>query len=115
MNPISIQNAPHYVWGGDCDGWHLMSNPAVSVIQERVPPGRAEVWHYHQHTVQFFYVLDGELTIEVGSRLYRLSAREGLQVMAGEAHQVRNEADQEVVFLVISVPPSHGDRVLVTQ
>ena len=114
MTPISIETATHYTWGSDCDGWHLVRNEALSVIQERMPPDRAEAWHYHKHAQQFFYVVDGVLTIEVDGTIHQLSSRQGIQVLAGQPHQVRNESGQEVSFLVISVPPSHGDRVATT-
>jgi mannose-6-phosphate isomerase-like protein (cupin superfamily) len=31
-------------------------------------------------------------------------------IPAGTPHQIRNDSDGEVHFLVISHPPSHGDR-----
>ena len=34
---VSKQNAEHYVWGGKCDGWHLVKNKDVSIIHERMP------------------------------------------------------------------------------
>ena len=37
-----IDTAEHYTWGGVCDGWHLLKDPTLSVIQERVPPGAGE-------------------------------------------------------------------------
>lgn len=39
----SIETADHYVWGEVCDGWHLLRRKDLSVIQERVPAGRAQV------------------------------------------------------------------------
>ena len=63
--PINRRTAEHYVWGGDCDGWHLVKQPEVSVIEERMTPGASEVRHHHVHARQFFYALSGELTLEV--------------------------------------------------
>ena len=60
---ISIENAEHYVWGDVCDGWHLLKRDDLSVIQERVPAGGAEVMHYHNVARQFFYILEGEGTM----------------------------------------------------
>ena len=60
---ISIENAEHYVWGEVCDGWHLLKREDMSVIQERVPAGGAEVMHYHNIARQFFYILEGEGTM----------------------------------------------------
>lgn len=34
---VSKENAEHYVWGGSCDGWHLVKGQELSVIHERMP------------------------------------------------------------------------------
>jgi len=56
--------AEHYIWGDVCHGWRLLSQPDLSVIQERVPPGGAETRHYHTNARQFFFVLSGTATME---------------------------------------------------
>jgi mannose-6-phosphate isomerase-like protein (cupin superfamily) len=40
-----------------------------------------------------------------------LMTGQGLAIPPGSRHQFRNHSDQPVRFLVISQPPSHGDRV----
>ena len=57
MSPTSRANARHYLWGGACDGWHLLAGDDLSVIEERMPPGTAEQRHSHVRARQFFYVL----------------------------------------------------------
>jgi mannose-6-phosphate isomerase-like protein (cupin superfamily) len=108
--PISKETAEHYTWGERCDGWHLLKSPQLSVIQERMPPGTAEVRHFHRHAQQFFYILSGEAVMEVDGRPVDLTAGQGIWIPAGAAHQMRNESADEVHFLVVSHPPSHGDR-----
>jgi len=108
--PVSTNNSEHYTWGGDCDGWHLLRLPTASVIQERMPPGRAETRHVHQRAQQFFFVLSGQVTLEVDGEALRLRKRQGCYVAAGLPHSLRNEGRGAAEFLVISVPPSHGDR-----
>jgi mannose-6-phosphate isomerase-like protein (cupin superfamily) len=110
MNPINIQNAEHYVWGEVCDGWHLIKREEISIIQERVPPGRAEVKHLHSRARQFFFILEGRATIEIGNEVFVLNQHEGIEVAPRLPHQFRNESDADVLFLIISAPPSHGDR-----
>ena len=107
---ISKLTAEHYVWGSGCDGWHLVKNPELSVIQELMPTGTAEVRHFHHHAQQLFYVLAGKAVMEVDGRPIVLTAREGIWIPAGTPHQMRNDSGEEVHFLVISQPPSHGDR-----
>ena len=108
---ISRKTAEHYTWGGDCDGWHLLKMPGMSVIQERMPPGRSENSHYHQRSHQFFYVLAGEAMLEVSGIVVRMKPGEGCSVEPQTSHVLKNEGSIDLDFLVISVPPSHGDRV----
>lgn len=110
-SPISRSHADHYTWGGTCDGWHLLRDAALSVIEERMPPGAHEVRHRHAHARQFFYVLAGTLTLEVDGIRHRLDGRTGFELPPGTAHQARNESSADVEFLVVSCPPSHGDRI----
>ena len=112
-SPVSRNHADHYVWGGTCDGWHLVRATGLSVIEERMPPGTHEVPHRHAHARQFFYVLSGTLTMDVEGTRHRLGARDGLELPPGAAHRAINESDADVEFLVVSTPPSHGDRIAV--
>jgi mannose-6-phosphate isomerase-like protein (cupin superfamily) len=83
---------------------------ALSVIAERMPPGTAESRHRHLVAEQFFFVLAGELTIERDGEPAVLSPGSGLSVPAGVAHEVRNGGPAVAEFLVVSQPPSQGDR-----
>lgn len=111
ITPIDIQTAEHYQWGNACDGWHFLKRDDASVILERVPPGESEVRHYHNHSRQFFFILEGQATLEVEGKAVKLNPQQGLEIAPRVAHQFRNESSQEVRFLVVSVPKSHGDRV----
>jgi mannose-6-phosphate isomerase-like protein (cupin superfamily) len=108
---ISIQTAEHYTWGQGCDGWHLVRTPELSVIQERMPDGASEVRHLHVRARQFFFVLSGQLTIELEGTRYEVGAGEGLEIPPGWAHQVVNESGGDTSFIVVSQPPSHGDKL----
>ena len=114
MTPTSTCTAEHYVWGDNCDGWHLLKSDNLSVIQETMPPGTAEVAHYHRQSRQFFYVIEGMLSIALADNETLLREGEGVQVEPGVAHRVLNSTEAPVHFLVISSPPSHGDLVVAT-
>lgn len=73
---ISKQNAEHYIWGDQCDGWHLVKEEQLSIIHERMPADTAEVRHYHEQSRQFFFVLSGTATLEVDGVEYTLNAQE---------------------------------------
>ena len=108
---VSKASAPHYVWGGDCDGWRLVDQPGLSVIHERMPAGRAEVRHYHSTARQLFFVLAGALTMELEGRSETARAGEGIEVAPGTRHRATNASSAAVEFLVISHPSTRGDRL----
>ena len=111
MNPINTDNAEHYVWGEVCDGWHLVKRAEMSVIQERVPAGSAEVTHYHERARQFFYILEGEGTLSFEDHEVILQKGQGLEIQPMIKHQFKNNSSLDVHFLVISVPSTRGDRI----
>ena len=108
---VSIEHAEHYIWGEVCDGWHLLKRNDMSVIQERVPAGGAEVMHYHTKARQFFYILEGEAILVFEDHQVALGKGEGIEVAPQVVHRFMNQSNAEVHFLVISVPSTRGDRV----
>lgn len=111
MKSISKDTAEHYVWGDGCDGWHLLANDELSVIEESVPAGCSETRHFHEYAQQFFYVLSGCVVIEVNGEEQGLDPGKGIHIPPGVAHQLINRSEETARFLVISNPKSHGDRV----
>ncbi|BBN83883.1 cupin [Pseudoalteromonas sp. A25] len=111
---VSTENAKHYTWGEVCDGWHLVATDALSVIQERVPAGAQEVKHFHHFAQQFFYILEGEACLDVDGEILTLRSGQGVHVSANTPHQLKNISNEVLTMLVISTPPSHGDRTVVS-
>jgi mannose-6-phosphate isomerase-like protein (cupin superfamily) len=107
----SEANSEHYIWGDNCDGWHLVKSISLSIIKERVPPGISEVRHLHEKAEQFFYILNGIATIEIGGEDNIINEGEGIHIPAGLPHQFKNISNNDVIFIVTSTPPSHGDRI----
>ncbi|MBC8084633.1 MAG: cupin domain-containing protein [Hymenobacter sp.] len=101
----------HYHWGDGCDGWHLVKTPDLSIIQERMPPGTTEQYHYHERAQQFFFVLAGTATFEVGGQRVQIRPHQGLHVAPLTPHRILNQAAEDLVFTVTSQPLAHGDRV----
>ncbi|MEI5908983.1 cupin domain-containing protein [Bacillus spongiae] len=110
---ISKNNAEHYIWGDNSDGWHLVKNQDLSIIHECMPANTSELKHYHQQARQFFFILSGIATIEVDGNEITLYPQEGVEVPPLVPHQMFNKSNKEVEFLVISQPTSKGDRVFV--
>jgi mannose-6-phosphate isomerase-like protein (cupin superfamily) len=113
MSKINTENAEHYHWGDACDGWHLLKGDDLSIIHEKMPPLTSEVRHYHVFSRQFFYMLKGEAVMEREGIESLLRANEGIEIPPGVPHQIRNESNESIEFLVTSSPHAHGDRVVV--
>ncbi|MGB8731677.1 MAG: cupin domain-containing protein [Candidatus Sulfotelmatobacter sp.] len=107
---VSRENAEHYRWGNDCDGWHLVKDGSLSVIEEFIPSGGCEIRHSHKKAQQFFYILSGEAMMEVEGRSTLLRAGTGIRILPGARHQISNPSSGPVRLLVISQPPNRGDR-----
>jgi mannose-6-phosphate isomerase-like protein (cupin superfamily) len=107
---VSRENAEHYRWGNDCDAWYLVKDPQLHVLEEVMPPGAAEIRHHHKSAQQFFFILSGEVFMEIEGQTTLVPAGSGIRVMPGEHHQIRNPSSSPVRLLVVSHPPSHGDR-----
>jgi mannose-6-phosphate isomerase-like protein (cupin superfamily) len=111
MKPVSTLNVEPYSWGQECEGWRLLKGDDLSVIQERVPAGKAEVMHYHHHARQFFYVLEGQARMIFENETVPLQKGEGIEIPPLTKHRFENASDQDVIFLVISAPKSQDDRI----
>lgn len=108
---VSRKNAPHYVWGEVCEGWRRLDRPDLSVIEERIPPGRGEVWHHHTRARQLFFLLTGTLDIEVDAAHTTLNTGDSFEVEPGSVHRVLNPGATDATFLVVSAPSTRGDRI----
>ncbi|MDF2433793.1 MAG: hypothetical protein JWP44_3424 [Mucilaginibacter sp.] len=107
----STENAEHYNWGKNCDGWHLLRTESLSVIQERMPPATSEQLHYHEYSQQVFYILSGTATFETGEETKTVQPGQSIHIPKNTRHRIINKGDIDLHFLVISEPKSHGDRV----
>jgi mannose-6-phosphate isomerase-like protein (cupin superfamily) len=103
--------AEHYIWGQNCDGWHLLKSAEVSIIQERMPSNTFEIRHMHNKSRQFFFILSGEATLEMNGQLQNLQVNQGIEIAPQTPHQMMNKSKDVLEFIVVSCPPSHADRI----
>jgi len=69
-----------------------------SVIRLGVIEGEYH-WHKHDEDDEFFYVVDGQLLIDLEDRTVELSPRQGFVVPKGVVHRTR--APQRTVILMV--------------
>lgn len=113
MKKVSRKTAQHYIWKDVRDGWHFVQTDALSVIAEKMPPRTQEDMHFHRKSKQFFYMLSGEATMCFPDCEVVLCSGDGIEIEPEEAYQMCNNSENNIEFIVVSMPKSHGDRVLV--
>jgi len=69
-----------------------------SVIRVGIIQGEYH-WHKHDHDDEFFYVVDGQLLIDLESRVVELQPRQGFVVPKGVLHRTR--APQRTIILMV--------------
>ena len=109
-SPVGAATARPSESGDGCTGWTLVALPSLHVMEEQMAAGTRERRHFHRNTTQFYYVLDGKATVEVGSTSVAVEAGQGIEIGIGDPHQIRNETDAALRFLVISSSSPRDDR-----
>lgn len=68
------------------------------------------VWHKHDNTDDFFYVLEGRLTIRMRDREVELEAGELFVIPKGVEHQTFAEDETHLLLIELTGTPNTGDE-----
>jgi mannose-6-phosphate isomerase-like protein (cupin superfamily) len=110
VRPVSKATVPSFVWREVCEGWTLVDVPGLHVIQERMPGHTYELPHVHEVTHQLYFIVEGHATIFSEADRFSVAAGEAIEIPPGVPHQMRNDADRDLEFLVISSQRPREDR-----
>jgi uncharacterized cupin superfamily protein len=111
MGPkVNKSTAQHFLWGDNCDGWHLAQHPSAAVIEEIMLPHTSEKRHFHEKIWQFIYILSGELEIEIEGQEYILKPFDGISIEPSQKHNFFNRTDKDIHYLLVSAP-NINDRI----
>ncbi len=103
LRPIDW-TAAHFQRPGGYKGQVLFGGESCQIIATLVPPG-AEGPPTHIHpSDQIYYIIDGELEIELGSRAVQVSAGQSVFIPAGLPHHNRNVGSAPETHLEIISP-----------
>lgn len=109
--PIIVQpgkGATHVTPFGDRLRWlagEAETAGGYSLHDRIAPPGSRSTPHTHQHVSEAFYVVDGELELQVAEE--KLTGTAGMFVLArpNVTHAWRNASDRDAHVLVLFSPP----------
>ena len=71
------------------------------------PPGRGFAPHTHEHSEQVLYVVEGEAVIRMGDEKRTAGTGAAAVVPKNVEHSVVNSGDDQLVLMMLSVPPLH--------
>ena len=81
-------------------------SPKVNVTLTTLPKGSGSNDEVHENSDQLFYMIQGTMKVYAhGELVYTVKEGDAVLVTAGDTHAVRNEADEDVQFLAMTVPP----------
>ena len=102
--PLDVPGEPGLVKldGGDTDN-------AVAVVHLTVPKLSGPPLHRHSREDEWFYVLDGEIVVQVDGQRFTAGAGSSAFAPRGTAHAFQNFRD-ETAHLLVMVTPAGLDR-----
>ncbi|MDQ2742983.1 MAG: cupin domain-containing protein, partial [Chloroflexota bacterium] len=87
------------------------STGGILAVEEGVlEPGQSGPYrHYHPHMAELFYVLDGELLLQIGEQVQHARAGTFAFCPAGCVHAFRAIGSKPARMLIMAMPPGAGE------
>ncbi|HTV74654.1 MAG TPA: cupin domain-containing protein [Candidatus Acidoferrales bacterium] len=88
------------------DSLNLKERHPFDIEISRIPPG-SSVCPYHSHSAQweFYHVISGTGLVRHEGGVTAIEAGDAFFFRPGEAHQIRNDASEDLVFYVVADNP----------
>lgn len=80
-----------------------------SLAQVIVPYGTMSPRHYHRVLEETYFLLKGKARMIIDGHEFALTPGEACLIMPGEVHQVFNDSEETLEFLVFCAPPWTAD------
>ncbi len=80
------------------------SDGSYFTMEAWIPPGGGPPAHIHHHEEEQFYILAGEVTLQVGDHTVRASVGDFVHVPRGTVHAFRNAGETPAKMLVTYAP-----------
>src|SRR6266513_6541380 len=80
------------------------TNGKYALWEAIVPPGGGPPPHVHSREEEGFYILEGEITFQIGDQRIVASAGMFANMPVGTPHSFRNESDKSAKMLILVAP-----------
>jgi quercetin dioxygenase-like cupin family protein len=82
----------------------LPESGTALVVEVCLQPGGGAPIHRHSEDREIFYIISGELTVEVDGECAVMRAGDVCHLPTGSAHGFRNAGNVDTLFLAIAIP-----------
>ena len=79
----------------------------------RLPQGSSFAAHYHEDMQETFVILTGKVQMVVGEESVELNAGDAIMIDHHEVHQMHNQSDHDVEYIVFGVATEQGGKTVV--
>jgi mannose-6-phosphate isomerase-like protein (cupin superfamily) len=110
LSPVSTTLVPSSTSAHGYEGRTLLARPEIHVMEGEMNAGIQEQRHIHDRTTHLYYFLSGQAVVEIDGIDVGAEAGQAIEIDPGQAHQITNDSDTALRFLVISSGPPRLDR-----
>ncbi|MGI6214779.1 MAG: cupin domain-containing protein [Christensenellales bacterium] len=96
---------------GDSGPKYLMKGPRSNFALVRFNPGEDFAPHYHEIMEENFFILEGEVDIEVDGVVHHLKEGQFIHIEPNEVHYVHNRYDKPVKMVSTLAPFQKKDKI----
>jgi len=75
-----------------------------SLAEALLIPGQATEEHRHPNTEEIYYILSGHGRITIEGEERDVKPLDGIAILPGAAHTIRNTGDENLIFICCCVP-----------
>ena len=92
------------------ESWNRSDDPDVSIVRARLPPGQVTRFHSLVDTIERYVILGGSGEVDLGEDDPRaVGPGDIVFIPAGCRQRIRNQSDEDLVFLAICSPRFQPD------
>jgi quercetin dioxygenase-like cupin family protein len=103
VRPVDWEH-PHVTLEGGYKGQYLYAGESCLIVATKVPPGVAGPPRHRHPSDQTYFVVQGEISIELGAKTETAQTRSAVFIPAGLPHHNWNDGSEDEVHIEVIAP-----------
>ncbi len=93
----------------------MISGQVMMVNWAKLPQGSAFQRHFHEDMQEVFVMLSGPVTMTVDGEPQELAAGDAIIISPREIHEMQNDSEQDVEYVVFGISTQQGGQTVVVE